>query len=225
MKEVVKNPFDSCEIVKSENRIQSEAFLWFHNEFPNLRGLLYHVPNGEYRDKITASKLKSMGVVSGVPDIVFHYRGKTWFFEFKDEKGRVTTSQEKIHCVLREQGFIVWIIRDVKHFQETVSGIVANDLTDPMKVGMSKVDYFYRHKVFEYIYTQIQHNEIVLVDDIVSEENKIKFISYVQEFIRFRFDEKDNFELLFTEDFEAFYRRDIGKTWEPIFYKGKSIPQ
>jgi hypothetical protein len=210
---------------QSENRIQAEAYLWFHNTFADLRGLLYHVPNGEYRDHVTASKLKAIGVVSGIPDIIFHYKGKTWFFEFKASDGVVSKTQKEIHAQLTKQGFTVYVVRSVEDFQEKINFIVGNDTSDPLKIGLNKKDYFYRHKVFEYIYTQVGHNKIIVIDDIVDEANKIKFTETVKDFIRYRFDELDNFEILFTNDYEAFYRRDNGRVHEPIFYKGKSIPQ
>jgi hypothetical protein len=61
---------------KSEDRIQQECYRWFHNTYPELRGLLFHVPNGGKRDGREAKKLKTMGVVPGVADLIFLYNGR-----------------------------------------------------------------------------------------------------------------------------------------------------
>jgi VRR-NUC domain len=65
-------------------------------DFPNL--LFYHVPNGGLRNKREASKLKAMGVMAGVPDLVFHWTSnwihmETGFIEIKIPKGRLMPAQ------------------------------------------------------------------------------------------------------------------------------------
>lgn len=208
---------------ESEAKRQADGFQWFWNTYPDLRGLLYHVPNGEYRDKVTAAKLKGLGVVAGIPDMVLNFRAKTWFFEWKDDKGRVSDAQAKIHSLMRSQGFIVFVVRDVEHFKKLVVDILEAKQTDPYRVGLTKEQYYYRHRIFDYIYTTLGHNEIVLLNNLVEPVNKLLFTEYVKEFISMRYDEKAGFELLFTSDYEAIYKRENGKPIEPIFYNGKSI--
>ena len=56
----------------SEDEEQAAVFEWaelMEHKYPCL-WLMYHVPNGEKRDKATAAKLKRMGVKPGVCDIV-----------------------------------------------------------------------------------------------------------------------------------------------------------
>lgn len=78
---------------------------------PEVADLVWHVPNGEKRDAKTAIKLKKMGVKPGVPDIdcavvVPPYAGLK--IEMKpDVGGRVDPDQERIHTMLREQGYAV----------------------------------------------------------------------------------------------------------------------
>ena len=55
----------------SEEQEQVALFKWAklqENVYPALR-LLYHIPNGGKRDKVTAARLKAAGVKAGVPDI------------------------------------------------------------------------------------------------------------------------------------------------------------
>jgi len=47
--------------------------------------IMFHVPNGEVRDKRAAAKLKAMGTLSGVSDLVFLWR-KYW----EDDEGSHT---------------------------------------------------------------------------------------------------------------------------------------
>ncbi len=55
----------------TEDGHQSALFCWAQinqSIYPQLKWL-FAIPNGGYRDKITAGKLKATGVKSGVPDI------------------------------------------------------------------------------------------------------------------------------------------------------------
>ena len=61
-----------------EHRLQCSCVSWFNSRYPKLKGLLYAVPNGGRRDKVTASKLKQEGVVAGVCDRVYTPRLKDW---------------------------------------------------------------------------------------------------------------------------------------------------
>lgn len=56
----------------SESAMQSALFEFYaiaSNRIPVLE-FAFHVPNGEKRDKSTAKRLKSLGVKSGVPDVL-----------------------------------------------------------------------------------------------------------------------------------------------------------
>lgn len=208
----------------SETKIQTDSFVWFNNAYPELRGLLYHVPNGEVRDKITASRLTGLGVVAGIPDIVFHYRAKTWFFEFKSLKGVVSDNQKAIHSAMREQGFTVFIIRSVAGFVETIEPIIKDNQTNPLHCGLTKDQYYYRHGIFDWLYTGgLRHGELIELDTFVAPETKHKFIEIVREFIGRGYDTLAGFEILFTEDSGAIYRKDVGGPDVPILYKGQSV--
>lgn len=58
--------------------------------------IYFHVPNGERRDKITAAKLKRMGVRAGVPDLVFVLPGGcAGFMEVKSDSPRLSPEQRE----------------------------------------------------------------------------------------------------------------------------------
>lgn len=204
---------------KTEARIQAECFKWFWNTYPHLRRLLYHVPNGEKRDVITASKLQAMGVVSGIPDMELHYRARTYFFEFKkDKSAKLSKAQEKVIQALEEQRFIVYEIRDFETFCYIVEGIVKGT-SEQVTFGLTKEDYFYRHKVFSYLYS-LGDGQLVAVADVCEEENIGKFVNCITEFISEGYDALEGFEILFTPDYEAFYKKLEGSEVE-VIYKHK----
>ena len=108
---------------ESENRLQQKCFKWFSESFPELNGLMWHNYNNP-RNKVQGAQLKTMGLIAGVPDLVFVGNGVPVFFELKTKTGRVSEVQREIHAKLREHGMVVHIIRDVEEFKEIMNGLV-----------------------------------------------------------------------------------------------------
>lgn len=198
------------ETKNTERKFQSICFQWFYNTYPHLRGLLYHVPNGEKRDPITANLLKGAGVIAGIPDLVFHYRAKTYFFELKNEdgKGRLSEDQKKIHKQLDAQRFLVWVVSDFDSFKYLIESII-NDKSEQFTFGLTKEEYFYKHRIFDYLYSMTD-GELVNISDICEPENKSRFINFITEFIVEGFAKLDKCEILFTPDYKAFYKKKNG---------------
>lgn len=75
---------------------------------------LLHIPNGEYRDKKTAARLKQMGVKAGASDYLLpvpvgEFHG-LWV-EMKAGKGTPTEEQRKFLLNCRAQGYAAeWVI-------------------------------------------------------------------------------------------------------------------
>lgn len=109
----------------SEKQLQAKCFQWFWNTYPKYRGLLFHIPNGGFRNEIEANQLKAQGVVSGIPDLCFLWDGNAYFFELKAEKGHLSESQINIHEQFAKQGFYVQIIRDFESFKIEMLNILA----------------------------------------------------------------------------------------------------
>ena len=53
-----------------EHELQVACVEWFRYQYPCLSKRLFAVPNGGYRDRRTAAKLKDEGVISGVSDLI-----------------------------------------------------------------------------------------------------------------------------------------------------------
>jgi len=81
------------------------------NEMPETRLCLFHVPNGMNIDARQGAKFKAQGVISGVPDLVFVWQGKTHFIEVKTKTGVLSKNQKSLHQKWKEQGVEVEVIR------------------------------------------------------------------------------------------------------------------
>ena len=109
---------------RSEIRLQADCFQWSWNEMPMTRRLLFHVPNGGFRSAVEAGQLKASGVIAGIPDLLFIWKGRTYAFELKTEIGRLSAQQVEVHKAWAAQGVIVVIIRDIESFKRTIRHLV-----------------------------------------------------------------------------------------------------
>jgi len=111
----------------SEARLQYECVTWFWNTYPVYRGLLYHIPNGGKRTAREASTLKSVGVVSGIPDLCLaipRSGSGALYIELKTETGKVRPEQEKTISRLRQAGNKAEVIKNLSTFIELVENYI-----------------------------------------------------------------------------------------------------
>lgn len=106
----------------SEATLQAACFQYAHNTFPQLRGLLFSVPNGGTRNKIEAMTLKATGTISGIPDMILIH--PLTAFEFKSETGRLSPNQEKIIELWRSKGIPVHIIKSFDQFESAIKALI-----------------------------------------------------------------------------------------------------
>ena len=81
----------------SEDELQIQIFQWAKLQKHPAFKLMFHTPNGGYRNKATAVKLKKMGVMAGVADIFLAYpsSGKSGLFiELKVGRNKPTDAQQ-----------------------------------------------------------------------------------------------------------------------------------
>ena len=73
----------------THNQLQSKCFLYFWNTYPELRGLLFSVNNNltsSLKGKAGAARmagLKALGVVAGITDFIFYYKGVLHAWDIK----------------------------------------------------------------------------------------------------------------------------------------------
>lgn len=110
---------------EEEHNLQCACVRWFNLQWPEYRGLLFAVPNGSYRNKATAGKLKAEGVVAGVADLILLVP-KQWAFalciEMKTSKGRQSPEQKEWQEMVEAHGYRYRVCRSLDEFMAIVNG-------------------------------------------------------------------------------------------------------
>ena len=99
---------------KAEERIQQEIFTYHWNTYPEERKLLFMVNNNP-KNKIDGARLKSLGLVAGVSDLIYvNPRDcKVYFVELKTPKGRQDPEQIIFENKVTALGFKYLLIRSL----------------------------------------------------------------------------------------------------------------
>lgn len=109
----------------SELQLQAQCFQWAHNTYPQLRKLLFAVPNGGTRHAREAMSLKASGVVSGIPDLICLYKGIPVGIEMKELNGRLSPDQKAVHEIWLYHGIPVHVVRTFEEFQSLILKIIS----------------------------------------------------------------------------------------------------
>lgn len=120
--------------VPTEEQEQIALFNWAawisNTKWPELE-LMYHVPNGGYRNKAEAGRFRAQGVKSGVPDIVLPvarggYHGL--YIELKRTVGgRVSEEQREWLDRLTAQGYYTAVCRGWEEAKNVIEGYLQHD--------------------------------------------------------------------------------------------------
>ena len=102
----------------SEHIEQCRVVSWFRRTHPSVR--IFAIPNGGWRNKTVAAKLKAEGVSAGVPDL-FVPAWRLWIEMKRTKGGVVSGDQKKIISALRDAGYEVLICRGFADAQEQIS--------------------------------------------------------------------------------------------------------
>lgn len=127
--------------VLTEARLQQECIMWFNKHYRALSDLLFAIPNGEKRDKVTAARLQAQGVKAGVPDLFLARPGggtvvhpdfpklileaHGLFIEMKNSVGTLSPQQRSYHAQLTAQGYRVEVVRSLEAFQQLITDYLA----------------------------------------------------------------------------------------------------
>lgn len=94
----------------TEHSHQAALFCWCAlnvDIYPELKWF-HAIPNGGFRDKITASRLKAEGVKSGVSDCFLPVKRSSWsglYIEMKKPGGKEKPEQKEFGLFVLTQGF------------------------------------------------------------------------------------------------------------------------
>lgn len=115
-----------------EHEMQVAAVNWFRYTRPELRLLLFSVPNGGRRDERTAALMKAEGAVAGVADLILLVPRGEWHglaIEMKTAKGRQSESQKAWQKAVTRQGYLYVVCRSVDEFRGVVDRYLEGDET------------------------------------------------------------------------------------------------
>lgn len=105
---------------KSEAKIQQEIYLWFHNNYclknHDPQCIIFSVPN-ESSNKREMMFKKSIGLVSGVSDMIVILPGKVLFVEIKTKVGRQSDKQKVFEETVTKLGFRYVLVRSLEEFK------------------------------------------------------------------------------------------------------------
>ena len=123
----MSKPLDPASFAKngSEQGHQVALFVWASQNYPVypcLR-LMYHIPNGGKRDKITAANLKAAGVKAGVPDLCLPVPIGPWhglYIELKAPGKGASDEQLEYIVELRKQGYGACVVVGWQAARDTI---------------------------------------------------------------------------------------------------------
>ena len=88
---------ERTERLPTEHEEQREIVFWFRRKFSDVR--IFAIPNGGWRSRATAAKLKAEGVSRGVPDLFVPAWGM-WIEMKRSDGGRLSPDQKSWHLYL-----------------------------------------------------------------------------------------------------------------------------
>ena len=108
-----------------EHDLQCACVNWFAYAHPELKGLLFAVPNGGARSKATAGRLKAEGVVAGVADLILlvphiaegcQYMWHALCIEMKTKRGYQSPEQKAWQSLVEQYGYKYAVCRSLDEF-------------------------------------------------------------------------------------------------------------
>jgi hypothetical protein len=120
---------------KSHDRLQYDSFTWLWNNYPHLRQLFWGTFNdlkqvekiiGNIKDKrrIILSNMKSLGMVKGVLDFMFYYKGVLHVIDFKVGNDRLSPEQKTFIAQIESQGGKGYEVRTLEEFKSIIEKII-----------------------------------------------------------------------------------------------------
>lgn len=122
------------EKLSSEDREQSTLFMWAElavNIYPEL-ALMYHVPNEGKRSIVTGSRLKQLGLKSGVPDVILPVAHGGYIglaVEMKYGKNKVTENQTRWLDMMSRHGHKTAVCYSFEEAKKVITDYLKSERT------------------------------------------------------------------------------------------------
>lgn len=106
-----------------ESNLQIVCVRWFRLQYPSLAPLLFSVPNGGRRDRVTGAILKAEGAVAGVADLLLlvpntNYHGLC--IEMKTPKGRQSSAQKEWQVAVETMEYKYAVVRSFEEYRDLI---------------------------------------------------------------------------------------------------------
>lgn len=105
----------------NESKLQQTCVKWFRLQYPSQ--VLYSVPNGGHRSKISAAMMNAEGQMPGVPDLfLMAARGKYHglYLEMKWKSKGLSAAQISFHVKAEKEGYKCVVCRTFDEFRDEV---------------------------------------------------------------------------------------------------------
>ena len=108
----------------SELRLQQNCYIWFHNQYPQYRGLFFRIKN-EGTNRISGAIGKATGIIPGVADSCLLVPfGPAHFIEFKTPKGKQSLNQKLWERTVTTADHDYSIVKTFEEFTELCQRIL-----------------------------------------------------------------------------------------------------
>ena len=127
-----------------EHDLQVGCVEYFRAQYPQIAKLLFAVPNGGFRRKETAGKMKAEGVTAGVSDLLLLVPNKLFhglcletkiIREFVDGEGKFQRrksyqepEQREWQSLVENQGYMYVVYRSLEEFQRIVDNYLSTTI-------------------------------------------------------------------------------------------------
>lgn len=109
-----------------EIKIQTESCQWLWHYRPETRRCLYHVANEGDRSVMELQMLTAAGMIGGIQDLHFLWKGKTYLLEVKTKEGMVSPAQKCVHAAHKAQGFDTYLFRSAYSLISFVCAVISS---------------------------------------------------------------------------------------------------
>ena len=91
--------------------------------------IAFHTPNGGRRGKAEAGRLKGMGTLAGVPDLILIVDGRCFGLEIKSAAGRLSREQKAMRQRFARAGCEFEVVRSLAETRDVLTrwGAIQND--------------------------------------------------------------------------------------------------